>query len=298
MDGMRWFAAAVLAAFAVAWGSPAAEAQYDGTTLSYPDRMLAPGDDLWGAPQPVTWNDHVPPAEDGSVAGLEGRIGELEAALAQMRRSEDEARRRAAGRPSVSVGGRVHLDWALFSQDAASRAAFGDQRDAVGFRRTRLGAMGQAFHVFNYRVEMDFAATDTGTNEDGSTFITQSTAFRDVYLGVSEMKKVKKTVWEVECEEVCLPWPLGPCHCCPGEFVACGRARGVLKLVKKEREVEVPSYRTETRWLCAACCTPQARSGAVGAAPPAPKPMPANNTDVPGPLLPPVLTSLPTASPR
>ena len=41
----------------------------------------------------------------------------------------------------------------------------------MGFRRTRLGAMGEAFDVFNYRVEMDFAATDTGANQDGSTFI-------------------------------------------------------------------------------------------------------------------------------
>ncbi len=189
MDGCRWWATIVLTALTVGVGSSAAKAQSSGPTLSQFQHVAPHTGQHAAPPRPVAWEEPAPP-DYGVSTPLEERIVELEEALAGIRRAEDEARRREAGRPSVSVGGRMHLDWALFGQGEASRETFGNQRDAVGFRRTRLGALGEAFHVFNYRVEMDFAATDTGTNEDGSTFISQSTAFRDVFFGVTELPVV------------------------------------------------------------------------------------------------------------
>lgn len=55
---------------------------------------------------------------------------------------------------------------------------------------------------------------------------------------VCEMKKVKKTVWAVECEEFCVPRP-SLRGCC----VTCGKVRCRRKLLKKEITVEVPVYK-------------------------------------------------------
>jgi len=77
---------------------------------------------------------------------------------------------------------------------------------------------------------------------------------------VCEMKKIKKTVWVVECEEFCVPLP-GCCegkrHCCqtsgcrdscasprrPMSVPRCGKVRCRKKLIKKEFTYAVPVYK-------------------------------------------------------
>jgi hypothetical protein len=44
------------------------------------------------------------------------------------------------------------LDGAAFSQDPQSIAQFGNQQNAIGFRRVRLMAFGEAFNVVNYKI--------------------------------------------------------------------------------------------------------------------------------------------------
>ena len=92
---------------------------------------------------------------------------------------------------------------------------------------------------------------------------------RKVCKVVCEMKKVKKTVWVVECEDFCAPLPRLGCHhgcspcaancgackackdCCdpcaslqrPIVPPKCGKVRTKKTLVKKEIECEVPVYK-------------------------------------------------------
>jgi hypothetical protein len=87
---------------------------------------------------------------------------------------------------------------------------------------------------------------------------------RKVCKVVCEVKKIKKHVWVVECEEFCAPWPgckpcAGPrcgscggdgcgdsCGACCGRPIVpprCGPVRCRKKLVKKEITCEVPVYK-------------------------------------------------------
>lgn len=89
---------------------------------------------------------------------------------------------------------------------------------------------------------------------------------------VCETKKVKKTVWVVECEEFCAPLPgcnaghcKGKTDCCEEDCCGdpcaslhrlmvpprCGRVRCRKKLTKKEISCEVPVYKCV---LCGGCC--------------------------------------------
>ncbi len=124
----------------------------------------------------------VPRVHYGAGGGLESRVAELEATLAEIRAEQSAARKEAAGRPTVIPGGRIDLDWAAFNQDTTSYAQIGDQQDGIKFRRARMFLEGAAFHVIDYRIEMDFAGTKT---IDDTT--TQATAFKDVYFEVNEL---------------------------------------------------------------------------------------------------------------
>jgi len=132
----------------------------------------------------------IPPArliaadKPGAPApSAEDRLKKLEEELQKLKDKEAAAQKKAAGAPSVKVNGRLFLDWAMFGQGAASRANYGDVQDGVAFRTARIGVSGEAFHVIDYKIEMDFADTDQG---NGGKLI-QSTAFKDVYIGINEL---------------------------------------------------------------------------------------------------------------
>ncbi len=83
---------------------------------------------------------------------------------------------KAAGKPSVSVGGRIQWDTAAFSQNAQSLSQAGDMLNGTEFRRARLCVKGEAFNVVDYKFQVDFADSPT--------------AFKDVYMTIKELPYV------------------------------------------------------------------------------------------------------------
>lgn len=115
----------------------------------------------------------------GSQDELAQRVSQLEKALADIKAKEAAAAKKNAGKMSVNVDGRVYVDAVSFGQGAGSMATFGDAQDTVQFRTARLGAFGEGFDVFNYKIEVDFAARDSTDD--------QHTSFKDVYIGVKDL---------------------------------------------------------------------------------------------------------------
>lgn len=119
----------------------------------------------------------------GGDSGIEDRIKELEKKLEKMEKAEAAAKKKAASKPSVTVGGRFFTDAVLFGQDDASVTALGDAQDSIYFRTARFFAEGKLFDVYFYKMEIDFAYRDTSANP--------STAgrprFTDVYMGIREL---------------------------------------------------------------------------------------------------------------
>jgi len=113
----------------------------------------------------------TPAPEAGSaeaLADLSKRLEQTEAELAELRASHKssstdlkslvDAAKAAKGKfPSVRLSGFMQLDEGQFSQDANSRATLGNIQNGVGFRRTRLQAVGSLTEFTNYSIEMDFA---------------------------------------------------------------------------------------------------------------------------------------------
>jgi len=88
------------------------------------------------------------------------------------------------GSHTFKLGGRIHLDTAFFSPDSDNEAAFGDTADGVEFRRTRLLFEGTLWKQFSYRMQYDFAGSNTSNRP----------AFKDVYgamKGVGMLGTVK-----------------------------------------------------------------------------------------------------------
>ncbi len=59
--------------------------------------------------------------------------------------------------PLIRLSGFMQVDEGFFSQDANSRATLGDIQNGVGFRRTRLQALGALSEFTKYSIEVDFA---------------------------------------------------------------------------------------------------------------------------------------------
>ncbi len=90
---------------------------------------------------------------------------------------------------------------------------------------------------------------------------------------IREVKKEMKTTWTVEYQDICPLMPgyrhgSGDCPPAPRP----GHPKRVKKLVKKEREVEVPVYKCVVRYLCPDCLrgATAAGRGAGGSQPAAP----------------------------
>ena len=61
--------------------------------------------------------------------------------------------------PTVAWGGFMQLDTGWISQDAASKAAFGNIDAQTGLRRVRLNVRGNVQRNLSYLIDLDFAAT-------------------------------------------------------------------------------------------------------------------------------------------
>jgi phosphate-selective porin OprO/OprP len=128
--------------------------------------------------------DDPPAPEANSPEDLARRVAELEDRLGRAAGLELAPWNRTASRLLVVPSGRIQLDAANFSQNAASHTQFGNVPNAVGFRRARIALLGEAFDVTDYVIEMDFA------NRGAAAVINskdQSTGFKDVYAQVREL---------------------------------------------------------------------------------------------------------------
>lgn len=130
---------------------------------------------------------------------------------------------------------------------------------------------------------------------------------------ICTVKEEKKTVWDVQCESMCLVLPgCGPAHkVCPsddcGECTGkdhddcmpslckwlvppkCGRERCVKKLVKREVTVKVPTYKCVPCYVCDECqqaCSQEieAAKAKIESAPTPQQPLPAPKAPAPQPL--------------
>lgn len=73
--------------------------------------------------------------------------------------------------------GQLQTDFAWFSQTPANMESVGDMEDGADFRRLRLGAFGEAFEQFNWRIEVDFA-------------LANRPSFLDNFVGITDLPYV------------------------------------------------------------------------------------------------------------
>jgi phosphate-selective porin OprO/OprP len=115
----------------------------------------------------------VSASSEVTVDDLAARVKKLEEALNKAGDRAQAAQGKAAGRPSVELGGRIYFDHVLNNQDALNKQIYGNAPDGTDFRTLRLKAQGNAFQIVDYKAELDFA--------------TSHAVFRDVYVGVGEL---------------------------------------------------------------------------------------------------------------
>ncbi len=157
-----WLMAAV-----VAWGSTRLAAQ----DAAWPEAPYAPP----SAEAALVGNL----AESAAGAYSPDFVSRVEQFMKKAEEKEAAEKKKAASKPSVSLSGRMFADAVFFQQSALSRAVLGDAQDTVFIRQARLGASGDMFEVFSYKVEMDFAGRDSAEE--------QLTSFKDVYLQIREL---------------------------------------------------------------------------------------------------------------
>jgi len=119
---------------------------------------------------------------------LEARVAALESAL-QDEVEESGWEDVSAEGWSHKVGGAVHVDTAFFAhQDTASEAVLGDLRNYFEARRLRLFVAGEGYGVYDYKLEVDFAAGDDYWDR-GSRYqpVDDLVELKDAYLGIHEM---------------------------------------------------------------------------------------------------------------
>ena len=155
----------------------------------------APNDFAYSAPadvnrtSPTTPNQMVSDNTNADNANLAARVADLEKALKKVEDKAKADKAKADAAPSVKVIGRLQYDCAAFSQNKASLDAAKDMKDGTEFRRARIGVMGDAFQVVDYKIEMDFASQSAtgGTSTTGGPVYLQQTLFKDVYITVKEL---------------------------------------------------------------------------------------------------------------
>jgi len=130
----------------------------------------------------VSFNANQPPTN------WESWKAEVDAKLKKSADKEAAAKKKAAGKPSVKVGGRIMMDWAAFDQNEASRNQAGDMKNGTEFRRARLFLSGGAFDVVDYKIQFDFAEKENVRNSGGTgTTRLEQIDFKDVYITVNEL---------------------------------------------------------------------------------------------------------------
>jgi hypothetical protein len=97
-----------------------------------------------------------------SLAGssdLAGEVAELRSEVEKLKAAQ--AKPQAVKYPTVGVAGRVFIDAANFSQNAASKAQAGDFLNGLEVRRTRVYLKGDVFPVVDYKLQFELASRTT-----------------------------------------------------------------------------------------------------------------------------------------
>jgi len=116
------------------------------------------------------------------------RLEKVEAALKKIDDKAKEDKKKAAGKPSIAIGGRLVIDAALFDQSSLNKSTYGNMVNGAGFRSVRLHAEGKAFEIVNYKTEFDFVGGVYDIN--GQTLLGNGVQFKDNYIGVSDLPYV------------------------------------------------------------------------------------------------------------
>jgi len=90
----------------------------------------------------------------------------------------------------VRIIGRINADAILVNQSARNKEIFGTVQNAVGFRRARLGAVGDVGPSVYWKAEFDFAGGNI--------------SFKDVYVGLKEIPVVRR----LQIGHMCEPFSL------------------------------------------------------------------------------------------
>ena len=140
--------------------------------------------------------DYVTPVSAAAYSGdVDSRLAELESWKKALADKEGAAKKSAAGKPSVKVGGRIFADWYSYDQDAASVGQITDQQNGFRFDTVRMFVSGSAFDVVDYKVQLDFAGTQSATTgaasagaaHTHSSGTLQAATFKDVYISLKEL---------------------------------------------------------------------------------------------------------------
>ena len=151
---------------------------------------------VWWSGSAKVWSQEIQAAY--VPADWESWKAEVDAKLKKIADKEAAAKKKAAGKPSVKVFGRIFADWTGYTQNPGSMAQIGNQQNGFRFDTVRLGAKGSAFHVMEYKVQMDFAGTQQGGSTGTNTTIPPvahthslstlgAVTFKDVYIAVKEL---------------------------------------------------------------------------------------------------------------
>ena len=111
----RFKGAGLLAAMAVCCGATTLRGQVNQAPY-FPDAAYS----TEVAPAPTANHLVSSGAFHADDAGLADRVSDLEAELKSIKDKEAAAKKKAAGKPSVAVGGRLFADWTMYNQDANS----------------------------------------------------------------------------------------------------------------------------------------------------------------------------------
>ncbi len=118
------------------------------------------------------------------IRDLEQRIAELETRLQDQAIEKAAAKKKAASRPTVKLGGRILTDFAGFSQSRLNILEYGDIQDGWEFRSARLKGYGDYENV-SYVLEVDFSGI--APNQVADPGALTKISFRHVYLQVNEL---------------------------------------------------------------------------------------------------------------
>lgn len=179
----RWTVCVLTAAVLAAAGATQAQ---EASVQPLPDA----GYQYYGYGTPLAANDvstTTPVSFKDEQTNLADEVAELRAWKEKVEKKEAEAKKKAAGAPTVKVGGRIYVDTAMYGQNGASKTQVGDAENGTEFRAARLYVKGDAFDVFNYKAEFDFAGTTTVDSDGVNNKTIDQVLYKDVYMGISEL---------------------------------------------------------------------------------------------------------------